>query len=181
MLFVLKIKFASVYYIIIASSLIGLTYNFVNPHGIPLIKKERVLEWSNDSTNIIAPEQNTGEIDENKSVITMDEARAITLNQAYELYNKNALFIDARDFVEFEIGRIKNAISLPYVEFEQYKSVLENVSKDKPIVTYCDGKDCDLSILLGDKLYEMGYKEVYIFFGGWIDWQMANYPQEADE
>ena len=28
---------------------------------------------------------------------------------------------------------------------------------------------------------KMGYKEVYIFFGGWLDWQMAGYPTEADE
>ena len=63
----------------------------------------------------------------------------------------------------------------------QYKSVLDNISFDTPIVAYCDGKDCDLSIHLGDKIFNMGYKQVYIFFGGWIDWQMAGYPTDSDE
>ena len=33
--------------------------------------------------------------------------------------------------------------------------------------------------ILGDKLYEMGYKRVYILFGGWMDWQENNYPSES--
>lgn len=177
----MKINLASVYYIIIASSLIGLVYNFVIPQGIPFIKKERLLVWNSDTSNTVVPGIISNQIEENSPVNFMKEAKAITLKEAYELYNGNALFIDARDYVEYEIGRIKGAVSLPYTEFDKYKPVLQNISLNTPIVSYCDGKECDLSILLGDKLFEMGYKEVYIFFGGWVDWQLAGYPIEADE
>ncbi|MGD8306004.1 MAG: rhodanese-like domain-containing protein [Ignavibacteria bacterium] len=170
----------SIYFIVIAGSLIGLTYNFINPDGIPLIKEERKLIIKSDSMEIVSDDKIIGDSRLNPKD-EMKEAMAITLNQAYELYKENAIFIDARDLVEFEIGRIKNSVSLPYTEFDKYKSVLDTISFETPVVAYCDGKECDLSILLGDKLFEMGYKEVYIFYGGWVDWQMANYPIEYDE
>jgi rhodanese-related sulfurtransferase len=154
--------------------------NYFNPKGIPFIKEERQLNFVEDSTSsyitnkdTIGNKQNSGE--------DFDEAKAITLKQAYLLFNQNVLFIDARDYVEYEIGHINNAISLPYLDFDEYKTILDTIPKSKPIVAYCDGEDCDLSILLGDKLFESGYKEVYIFFGGWLDWQMANYPVGVED
>ena len=103
------------------------------------------------------------------------------LKQAYKLYNQNVLFIDARDFVEYEIAHIKGAVSLPYNDFDKYAYRLKKIPKDKPLIVYCDGRECDLSILLGDKLFDMGYQKVYIFFGGWVDWQLANYPIEGED
>jgi rhodanese-related sulfurtransferase len=176
----LKIKFTSVLFIVIISSLLGLFINYINPKGIPFIKEKRKLNFIDDSTT----SSSTDGIKVGNDNIPdefFDEAKAITLKKAYSLFNQDALFIDARDYVEYEIGHIKNAVSLPYNDFDEYKSILDTIQKSMPIVTYCDGKDCDLSILLGDKLFDSGYREVYIFFGGWIDWQMANYPVEFED
>ena len=104
------------------------------------------------------------------------EPKAITISQAYSLYNANGKFIDAREALDYEEGHITGAINIPYYEFEEYKNKLENLSKDEPVVTYCSGTDCDLSILLGNQLSSMGYKKVFIFFGGWPEWIDANYP-----
>ena len=38
-----------------------------------------------------------------------------------------------------------------------------------------------MSILLGNLLFEDGYKQVYVFFGGWVDWTNADYPVEHPE
>ena len=179
--FNLKINFSYVLLIVLISSILGLTTNYLNNRGIPLIKEDRVLNWATDSSQIKNTEQIIEDNHKINSEATFDEATAITLKQAYSLYNKNVLFVDARDHVEYEIGRIKGAISLPYYEFDEYKSFLQSISKNTPLVAYCDGRDCDLSIMLGDKLFELGYKQVYIFFGGWIDWQDNNYPVESDE
>ena len=173
----MKIKFIPIICIVLTSSLIGIIINFISPNSIPLLKAERKINFIDDSINI--KDARRLNVESNTQNETFNEAKAITLKQAYTLFGENVLFIDARDYVEFEIGHIKGAISLPYFDFDDYKSVLESVPKDSPIVTYCDGKDCDLSILLGDKLFELGYEQVYIFFGGWIDWQVNNYPIES--
>lgn len=163
------------------SSLLGLLINYLNPDGIPLIREDRKLNWTDDSSEVINQNQLNENIKEENIDGGFDEAKAITLKQAYQLFKQNILFVDARDYVEYEIGHIKNSISLPYFDFDKYKSVLDTIPKNTPIVAYCDGKDCDLSILLADKLFEMGYTKTYIFFSGWIDWQMANYPVEVED
>lgn len=173
----MNIKLSPILYIVITSSLIGLFYNFISPNSIPLIKAERKINFVEDTINVTDAREVNNELDTPND--TFEEAKAITLKQAYSLFQQDAFFIDARDYVEYEIGHIRGAITLPYYEFDKYKSVLESISEDTPLVTYCDGRDCDLSILLGDKLFEMGFKKVYIFFGGWIDWQQNNYPIES--
>jgi rhodanese-related sulfurtransferase len=104
------------------------------------------------------------------------EPAAIHLKQAYNLYQKNVLFIDAREPDDYQNAHIKNAISIPFDHFDEYKHLLNDIDKESIIVTYCAGTDCDLSKLLGNMLFEMGYKKVYVFFGGWNEWLEAKYP-----
>ena len=163
------------------SSALGLLINYLNPKGLPWIKQERKIVWADDSLNVNDNNANNESLTEQKQNIESREPVAITLKQAYKLYNEKTLFVDARDYVEYEISHIKGAISLPYYEFDNYKSVLDTIPKTTPLVAYCDGKECDLSIHLSDKLYELGYGDVYIFFGGWMDWQDKNYPVDSNE
>ncbi len=109
-------------------------------------------------------------------VKSFKEPIAINLNQAYKLFKQNITFLDARENEDYKAGHIKGALSLPYYDFESYKNILEKIPKDNIIVTYCAGTDCDLSILLGKQLFELGYKRVYIFFDGWNEWIKAKYP-----
>lgn len=117
-------------------------------------------------------------IDEIKETIAFTEPKAITLDQAYTLFNRNVIFVDARDEADYLAGHITNSINIPFDDFDNHKQKLELLSKEKSMVIYCGGTDCDLSILLGNLLFEQGYKQVYIFFGGWFDWLSANYPVE---
>jgi rhodanese-related sulfurtransferase len=192
----MKINLSNVIYILIVSSIIGLLINFLRPDGISLSRKEKQLVWA-DSINRIkivgsdSKNVNTGKSPSKDSIInlkkntegndqtsveSLKEPIAINLKQAYELYKKDIVFLDARENDEYKEGHIKNALSLPYYDFDSYKQVLNNIPKSSTIVTYCAGTDCDLSILLGKQLFESGYKKIYIFFGGWNDWFNANYP-----
>lgn len=110
--------------------------------------------------------------------ITFSEPQAITLSQAYTLFKRNVLFIDARDEADYLAGHIAKSVNIPFDDFDNHKSKLESISKEKPVVIYCAGTECDLSILLGNLLFSQGYKQVYVFFGGWDDWVNANYPIE---
>ena len=175
------ISYKVVFAIILVSSVLGLFINYINPEAIPWIREERKLKWIDDSTSV-KDEVNNKELSDKQNV--KEESRepvAITLKQAYKLFNEKVLFVDARDFVEYKISHIKGAISLPYYDFDKYKSVLDTIPLQTPLVAYCDGKECDLSIMLSDKFYELGYGKVYIFYAGWNDWQNANYPVDHDK
>ena len=110
--------------------------------------------------------------------IAFTEPKAIHIEQAYTLFKKGVTFIDARDESDYLAGHIKNSINIPFDDFDNHKQKLDKLSTNKPLVLYCAGTDCDLSILLGNLLFEMGYKQVYVFFGGWVDWLNAKYPVE---
>jgi rhodanese-related sulfurtransferase len=106
------------------------------------------------------------------------EPIGINLEQAYKLYTMGIVFIDARDESEYKAGHIKNSINLSVYEFDKYKNVLSGISKSQTIVCYCGGTDCDLSKQLANKLFSMGYKNNYIFIGGWEQWKTAGYSVE---
>jgi len=132
-----------------------------------------------NKTKILATDQENEEITKKGTeIIAFPEPKAIKLEQAFTLYNKGVLFIDARDEGDFLAGHISNSINIPFDDFDNHKQKLEEISKEKPLVIYCAGTDCDLSVLLGNLLFEKGYKQVYVFFGGWVEWLDANYPVE---
>ena len=135
-------------------------------------KDEKNNRSDNQKGDNIVKQKNDNEI------VSFTEPKAITLEQAKALYDKSVQFIDARDEADYLAGHIVNSVNIPFEDFDNHKQKLEKLSKEKPFVIYCAGTECDLSILLGNKLFELGYKQVYIFFGGWVDWQNADYPIE---
>ncbi|MCU0413052.1 MAG: rhodanese-like domain-containing protein [Ignavibacteriaceae bacterium] len=114
--------------------------------------------------------------EEIKEAIVFTEPKAITLEQAYTLFKKGITFVDSRDETDYILGHISNSMNIPFDDFDNHKQKLEQLSREKPMVIYCAGTDCDLSHLLANLLFEQGYKQVYVFFGGWNEWLNANYP-----
>ena len=114
--------------------------------------------------------------DEEHGEEIFNEPKAINLEQAFTLFDNGATFIDAREEFDYQEGYIHKAINIPFYAFEENEYKLNNINKDEIIITYCSGTDCDLSVLLGNKLAEMGFKKVFVFFGGWLDWVEADYP-----
>jgi len=110
-----------------------------------------------------------------------NQPRLISLTQAYELYKDKILFVDARNPEEFEEGHIAGAINLPYFSFDEYVKQLAAFDKTEPLVTYCEGADCDMSIRLGNELFSKGFKKVFVFFGGWEEWKKADYPMVTSD
>lgn len=134
------------------------------------IKQEETKLLNNENEII-----NNDEDEEHEEEI-FNDPKSINLEQAFTLFNKGVKFIDARDDFDYNEGHISKAINIPFYAFEENEYKLNNINKDEAIVTYCSGTDCDLSVLLGNKLAAMGYKKVFVFFGGWWDWIEANYP-----
>ncbi|MCW9096188.1 MAG: rhodanese-like domain-containing protein [Ignavibacteriaceae bacterium] len=137
----------------------------------------KTVEKKIDEKTIEKNERETENKNKTEDVV-FTEPKAIKLDQAYALFKKGITFVDARDEGDYLAGHIKNSINIPFDDFDNHKQKLDQLSKEKPLVIYCAGTECDLSILLGNLLFEMGYKKIYVFFGGWVDWSKAKYQVE---
>ncbi|MEX2117657.1 MAG: rhodanese-like domain-containing protein [Bacteroidota bacterium] len=90
-----------------------------------------------------------------------------------------ALFIDARHAFDFAHGHIRGAVNLPLDEFDSRAGFVDSLPKNKILITYCDGVECNSSIGLASKLRDAGFSGVRIFFAGWSEWQNQNLPTET--
>lgn len=104
----------------------------------------------------------------------------ISSEEAQKFFEESsALFIDARHEFDFKLGHIKGAINIPLKDFDARKETLASLPKDKPVVAYCDGAECNSSIELAAKLHALGFTNVKIFFGGWREWEAHHLPTET--
>ena len=103
----------------------------------------------------------------------------ITLAAAKELFaSNNSIFIDARHEFDYQAGHIRGAVNIPLKMFDAQFTLLNKISKDKVLIVYCDGAECNSSIELAVKLTESGFTNVKVFFGGWQEWNSAGLPIE---
>ncbi len=108
----------------------------------------------------------------------------ISIGEAADFFNTpGVLFVDARDVWDYQEGHIRGAVNIPFESDDEtiLENFLTNTPKDKPLVVYCNGADCDLSLYLGRTLAVEGFTGVNIFFGGWTDWQLQELPSDKSE
>lgn len=161
-------SFAIAVAIFVFSALVGFIYNSVYPKGIPLIRRRvRV-----GDTLVIRPVDQPSD--------THVASRALGLEESFTAHELGkAVFLDARLRSEYEKGHISGAFSLPEFGFDEaYIPISELLSPETHLIVYCQGEDCDESMIVSQRLLEMGYKRVDIFLGGWSDWENAGYPVE---
>jgi rhodanese-related sulfurtransferase len=153
-------------FIICAGFVIGILNNTFSPKGIELVGK-----WGNKviSDSLIVSHN-----------YQPDDPEVVTLSQALRSFkSQEAIFLDCRLKEDFDSGHISGAVNLPWEEFDQYYPRLKSsLSQFKEIIAYCDGTECELSLLLARELTELGYKNVKVFFGGWWEWTKAGLPLE---
>jgi rhodanese-related sulfurtransferase len=153
--------------IILFASAMGIIYNTLSPGGITLKGN-----WSPKMTadSLVAPFGYEEGID--PPAISLDYAMM-------KFQSKNTIFLDARYPGDYQAGHIKGAINLPWEEYEDYApDVLSMLPKDEEIIAYCDGTECETSLLLARELMELDYTNVKVFFGGWQEWQDAGLSVE---
>ena len=156
--------------IIFLGSAMGLVYNALTPGGITLKGS-----WSSKITSdsVVVP----------YSYKEGSDPHAISLDYAMmKFQSTKVIFLDARLPGDFKAGHIRGAINLPYEEFEVHApSVLPKLNKNEEIIAYCDGTECESSLLLARELLEDGYKNIKVFFGGWAEWQKSGLSVETGE
>jgi UPF0176 protein len=82
----------------------------------------------------------------------------------------DVVMIDFRNEVEWEVGKFKNAVTLPITHFREVPGHIDELSKykDKKVLAYCTGGiRCEKATAF---LIENGFKEVYHLRGGIIEY-----------
>ena len=148
-------------FILVALSIIvALASNTIRSKSIPLLAKE--IEQAT-ATDMVSDEP---------FLLT------ISLEQALDFYEKDVLFLDARDDGYYAQGHIKGAIK--NIFFMELIFNIESIqSKTDPLVVYCGDPGCGDSEDLAYDLQDSGFTKLYVFKGGWLAWSAAGYPSEG--
>jgi rhodanese-related sulfurtransferase len=145
--------------LVVAALLVGLVFNHTSPKGIGL--GDHPLE----------------------AVSNLESTRFLrTLAEAESKWKAGMTFVDARDELFYEQGHIPRAVSLPVLRFEEaFARVEPLLAKDETIVCYCSGFGCEESTELAERLIEKGYRDVYVYEGGWPEWSASGLPVEPGD
>ncbi len=106
--------------------------------------------------------------------------RLITLEEGEDLWRtEQAAFIDARRADLYAEGRVPGARSVPASEAEKpFSAYVLNLPRAGTLVVYCEGGDCQSSLLLAKRLHVEGFKDIRVMTGGWEAWKAAGLPEE---
>lgn len=81
------------------------------------------------------------------------------------------VFLDTRSKEEFDISHLKKAQLIDYESFQ--KKDVKHIPKDAKIVVYCSVGY--RSERIGERLINMGYKNVQNLYGGIFDWKNKDF------
>ena len=149
--------FNQVVFFVVISIFLSFSSNLVREDSIPLLAKKleitEDIDLESDETTLIA----------------------ISIDKAKDFFENGVLFIDARDEVYYNDGHIKNAMKNVFL-MELIFNIEEKQTKEDPIVVYCGDPGCGDSEDLAYDLQNEGFKKLFVFKGGWLEWSAANYP-----
>ncbi len=104
--------------------------------------------------------------------------RFIGIFEAEDLFaGGNAVFLDSRTREKYLDGHILGAINIPFESGERFTEEQIAFPREKTLIVYCDGNECQSSVLLAKALAEHGFEDIRVFFGGWVEWMAAGLPQ----
>jgi rhodanese-related sulfurtransferase len=88
------------------------------------------------------------------------------------------VLVDALAPIAFARSRLPGAINLPpdWVDERAARRIPDRATE---VVVYCADVDCESSVVVGQRLLELGYERVGHYAGGKRDWVDAGLPLET--
>jgi rhodanese-related sulfurtransferase len=106
----------------------------------------------------------------------VDRPIKMQLASVKQFYDAGAAkMVDARDAGEYARAHIAGAINLP-AETTPPETLARFDAAGKPIIVYCGGEPCDISMELAYALIDAGQRKVLIYAGGYREWEIFGYP-----
>ena len=110
----------------------------------------------------------------------VDELESIsreTLRQKIERGDE-LVVVDALPPISFAASHLPGAISMPPETVDQ-RAPRRIPDLDADVVVYCASETCDSSVVVAERLIELGYRRVRHYAGGKEDWIEAGLPPEG--
>jgi rhodanese-related sulfurtransferase len=85
------------------------------------------------------------------------------------------LLIDARPNPKYLAGTIPTSLNIPDTQIGQFIGQLDKVAKDKEIIVFCGGWECEKSPIVAGYLKEHGFTNVKLYQAGEPEWKAKNY------
>lgn len=86
-----------------------------------------------------------------------------------------ALLIDARPNPKYLGGTIPSSLNIPDTQIDKFIGQLDKTPKDKEIIVYCGGWDCEKSPIVAGHLKSKGFTNVKLYQAGEPEWATKNY------
>jgi rhodanese-related sulfurtransferase len=88
------------------------------------------------------------------------------------------VLVDALSPMSFALSHLPGAINLTpdWVDGRARRRIPDFETE---IVVYCEGSDCDSSVIVANRLVELGYRNVRHYVEGKRDWTEAGLPLEG--
>ncbi len=147
-----------------ASLVLGLLSNSLRKERLPLLYQDR-------ETRVLQTVSPGG-------TAAPVELETLDFQQASGAWKTSAaLFVDARDPAFFEEGHIPGAVNVSRENILLARAGITS-AKDRRLVVYCSGEDCEDSRAVAKGLSAMGYSNVAVYAGGWEEWSASGAPVE---
>ena len=143
----------------------SVSFNFLRKGGISYVKKP--LKTVQDQDNI-------------SDVLYEPSISLIDIDLAKILHRDSTLFVDARGLEYLFEGYIPGAIANDNVDSLADK-ISTKIGFSEKFVIYCSDDDCGSSEDLAYELQSFGFKNIFVFKGGWKSWVEAGLSVSYDE
>ncbi|MDP7366077.1 MAG: rhodanese-like domain-containing protein [Candidatus Pacebacteria bacterium] len=135
---------------------------------------QKRLEYTYKDGELIS-EECWDENGDNLNCYTSGALVGISLKQAKKFFDEGVVFVDTREDKYFTDGHIQNAWNSGF--FMELLFKLDSLqTKDGPVVIYCSDDDDGSCEELAYDLYNEGFTKLFVFKGGWLEWNAAGYP-----
>ncbi len=152
--------------IIIASVLLAFVYNYFSPKSLDLIPIPPEIVSDDDLVIKKSGEEAKQKAEGIEKTVSYEQVKA-------RVSDPNVLIIDARSPEDYQKSHIGSAINIfPYADEDVYmEKIFTEIPEGKLYIIYCNGGSCDLSHKLAEDMSLAGYENIFIFVGGWEEWE----------
>ncbi|CUH76526.1 Inner membrane protein YgaP [Tritonibacter multivorans] len=113
-----------------------------------------------------------------ESPVSVAGASTVSVEEAYALFEQEAIFVDVRKPSDFDSGHIPEAVHLDLKSTFNEGALAEVAQKTDAVVFYCNGWSCLRSSKASEQAVAWGYSNVYYFRDGMPGWDVAGLPVE---